>query len=302
MKPSWREGPRCGTLEAFLKQESALRLAKSVCAVAIVFTACNDQPPPQRRFVKERDTLVLYGDRLSLLPVKVVDAQGSQSREFKATIRQSAQSVLTTNGTWVSCRREGTAIVNLVADAVLDSIPVFCRDARTVRSFGWVDMDLHDPPRSLGTIAIMPSGDTEAVWPIRTRISDTNVVMVRNNEVFPRAVGHANLTIDYGGVPVATMFVIRETITSGTLTLNAGESRHWKLVPGRYDITVKVKKSIDLASLRMETEGANCARDSRDEDKIHCVFEESGTVSMTNTSTPPRARAASAVVTILKTP
>jgi hypothetical protein len=265
-----------------------------------VLTACDDQPPPQRRFVKQRDTLVLYGDRLSLLPVNVVDAQGMQSREFKATIRQSAQSVLTTNGTWVSCRREGTAIVDLVAEALLDSILVACRTARNLNSLDWVDMDLHDPPRSLGTIAIMASGDTEAVWPIRTRVSDTNVIMVRNNEVFPKAVGHATLTIDYGGVPVATMFVIRETITSGTLTLNAGESRRWELVPGRYDIAVKVKKVTDLTALRMETEGANCARDSRDEDTIHCVLEESGTVSMTNTSAPPRARAASAVLTILR--
>jgi len=146
----------------------------------------------------------------------------------------------------------------------------------------------------------MASGDTEAVWPIRTRISDTNVVTVRNNKVFPKTVGRANLTVDYGGVPVSTMFNIREAIASGMLTLNTGESRHWKLVPGRYDITVKVKKAMDLNALQMETEGANCARGFRDEDTIHCVVEEGGNVSMTNTSSPPRARAASAVVTILR--
>ena len=279
-----------------------LRLAISVCAVAILLTACDDQALSRRQFVIERDTLVMYGDNSTLLPVMLVDVQGNETPGFKATIRRSEQSVLTSNGAWVRCHHAGTAKVHLSANGLADSILVECRTAQHLYPIEFVQMDLHDPPRSLSTTAIMASGDTETVRPVRIRNSDTSVVLVRNNEVVPRAVGRASLAIDYGGVRASAWVDVRDRIASGALTLNPGESRHWELSPGRYEITVKVRTAIDLTALRMETDGANCARSRRDEDMIHCVVNERGSVSMTNTSAPPRARASRALVTILRTP
>jgi len=268
--------------------------------VAICLTTIGCDTPTLRLEI-ERDTLVLYGDRFTPLPVKVVDEQGVESHAWSATIKRSDVSTLTVGGMWVSCLKPGTAQVSLSAKTAVDSIVVDCRATRAFHPPPDIEMDVNDEPRDLSAAVTLASGQVVRVEPIGLTIGDSAVVSVAGNQVMPLAVGYTSLKINYGGVVATTTARVRETLASGTLELKAGESRKWALSAGRYDIVVTVNNPVDLTSLRMETDGAQCSRSSRNEDLIHCLVPERGNVTMSNTSAPPKARLSRAVVHILKT-
>ena len=93
----------------------------SALLVAACLTTIGCDTPPARRLEVERDTLVLYGDHFTPLPVKVVDEQGVESHAWSATIRCSDNSTLTLGGTWVTCLRPGTAQVRLSAKSAMEN-------------------------------------------------------------------------------------------------------------------------------------------------------------------------------------
>ena len=256
---------------------------------------------PALRLVVERDTLVLYGDHFTPLPVKVVDEQGVVSRVWSATIKRKDNSTLTVGGTWVTCLRPGTAQVRLSAKRAVDSIVIDCRAIRAFHPPPDIEMDVNDEPRELSAAATLATGEVVRLEPIDLTIGDSTVVSVADNQVTPLTVGYTSLKINFGGVVASTTARVRETLASGPLELKAGESRQWDLSAGRYDILVIVNNPLDLTSLRMETDGAQCSRSPRNEDLIHCVVHERGSATMVNTSTPPKARLSRAVVHILKT-
>ena len=267
-----------------------------VClAVVFLATAACDNSV---RLEIERDTLVLYGNRDTPLPVKAFDKSGARTH-VEPTVRRADG--VAVNGGWVSCLRPGITRVNLSAKGLAGSIVVECRSLRELHPQSDIDMDLRDEPRALTAAGILESGEVVSLEPRAVAIHDSTIVSVNGNRVTPVAVGYTNLKIDYGGVVASTRVSVRNTIASGPLELKAGESRQWDLTPGRYDIVVIVGSPMDLAALRMETDGAQCARDSFNEDLIHCVVYERGRVTMSNTTAAPKARTSRAIVNIRQT-
>jgi hypothetical protein len=265
-------------------------------------TACEGNAPSRPRLKLERDTLILYGPELTRMPVNVVDGSGNAMPVLEGKIRQSSDSILKHQGSWVSCRRVGMTPVIITVNGLSDSLMIECRAARELQPPSWLQMDLHDPAQSLAAIAVLASGDSQPVRPLYVTISDSQIVSVQHGKAFPLAVGRATLVVNYGGVQARIYVAVQETIARDALELSAGESRTWALSSGRYSITVKVSSPDDLSALRMETEGATCARASRDDDTIHCVVYDRGVVEMQNTKSSSAKRAPRAVVNIVKTP
>ena len=266
-----------------------------LAAWCLAISACNTNSV---RLEIERDTLVLYGNRLTPLPVKAFDRSGAQTYVVPTVRRADGVAI---NGGWVSCLRPGRTRVSLSAKGTVGSIVVECRSLRELHPQSDIDLELRDEPRALAAAGILESGEVVSLEPLAVAIHDSTIVSVNGNRVTPLAVGYTNLKIDYGGVVASTRISVRNTIVSGPLELKAGESRQWDLTPGRYDILVIVSSPLDLASLRMETDGAQCARNSSNEDLIHCVVYERGSVTMSNTSAAPKARTSRAIVNIRQT-
>src|SRR5262245_46170107 len=101
------------------------RQVPALLAVACLTTsACGT---PALRLEIERDTLVLYGDRPTLLPAKVVDENGRESHLYTPTIKRSDNRTLSVGGSWVTCLQPGTATVTLSAKGATGSVVVHCR-------------------------------------------------------------------------------------------------------------------------------------------------------------------------------
>ncbi len=267
---------------------------------AVTTTACDREAP--RLLTFDRDTLVLYGPVLTPVPVNVVDATGAVRSAWGRVTTTSAESILSLHDGRMSCRRPGFSEVTVVVGDASQRLMVECTAAKQVHALPDFVMDLRDPPRSLSTTALLHSGGIDSLRPVDVIVSDTHVVKVRNGEVIPYSVGRATVTINYGGVGANRYIEVRQRIFEDTLILNAGESRTWELSAGRYDVAVIVGDSRDLAALKIETEGANCARSRSDDDMIHCVVYDSASVVMRNTSARAKERTSRAAVSIVRLP
>lgn len=253
------------------------------------------------RLEVERDTLDLYGQEFTRVPVRLVNDTGGSSRARGVSITSAPRALLELRGSSVACRREGLAKVELQLEKLRTPLVVNCRFARRILTESHFELQPGAAPRALDAVAVFSSGDSAIVRPVSAVSNDSTVVAIRNGAVVPLAVGHAGVTIDYGGVRSRMSVDVRHTVADDTLELKVGELRSWPLTAGRYTITVKVKTPRDLGALNMETEGMNCSRSSRDEDTIHCVAVEGAEVRMRNTSKSPLARTARAFVGIVKT-
>ena len=252
------------------------------------------------RLEVERDTLDLYGQEFTRVPVRLVNETGS-TNALGVRFTSAPSAMIQVKGSALACRREGQAKVELELDQLRTPLIVNCRFARQLLTESHLELQPGGASRALGAVAVFSSGDSAVVRPVRAVSNDSTVVAIRNGAVVPLAVGHAGVTIDYGGVRSRISVDVRHTVADDTLALKVGELRSWPLTAGRYTITVKVKTPRDLGALDMETDGLNCSRSSRDEDTIHCVAVEGAEVRMRNTSKSPTARTARAFVGIVKT-
>ena len=273
-----------------------MRLITSVSAAVICF-ACTAKD--SARLKVEPDTLTLYGSDYSWVTVNVVN-DSRTSEAHGASLSPRDTSIVRTSGTSLACLREGTTIIDIAFEQLSTSFAATCQFASRLHVEQHLILESGGTAHSLEATAIFSTGQARVLQPRSARVNDTTVAVVRNGAVVPLAIGQASLRIDYGGLWSRMGIDVRRTISNDSVTLGTGERRDWTLEAGRYDITVRVKVPRDLSILNMETEGLRCARDSRDEDTIHCVADAPAEVSFRNRSSGSTARTASAFVRIIQ--
>src|SRR5688572_31780046 len=97
------------------------RMRQSPAWLAAAFLATTGCDNHSIRLEIERDTLVLYGNRDTPLPVKAFDKSGAQTDVEPSVRRADGVAV---NGGWVSCLRPGITRVSLSARSAVGSIVV----------------------------------------------------------------------------------------------------------------------------------------------------------------------------------
>lgn len=285
-----------------MRESGMRRLAVALCvAVLAVGAACERTGPT--RLELERDTLVLYGSQRTTLPVRRVDGTGARVSLKGLKVLPSTDSSLQVRGGALACRHAGFTDVRLVVGKLSDTLVVECRPAREVRSPFLIDMWLGDPPQSLETTAILTVGAVERIHPIRVSVSDSQVVLVRDDRIIPLAVGRSTLRANYGGVSKTIHVVVRELIARDTLVLTPGAFRTWWLAPGRYEITIAgVPTTADLRPLELAGEGIRCVPSGRSEDLMHCVVYERAALGVRFRATDTAGSVGRAAITIVKSP
>jgi hypothetical protein len=269
-------------------------------ALTVICLSCT--PEAAARLEVDRDTLVLYGQEFTRVPVRLVDDTGGSSRARGVRITSAPKALLAVRGSSLACRREGLSTVQLELEEHRTPLVVKCRFARHIRTATHLELQPGGDPRALGAVAVFSTGDSEVVRPVAAVSSDSSAVAIRNSAVVPLAIGDAALRIDFGGVHSRMSVEVRHILADDTLELKPGELRVWPLTAGRYTVTVRVKASRDLGALNMETEGLSCSRSSSDEDTIHCLAVQGAEVRMRNTSSGSSARTARAFVGIVHVP
>jgi hypothetical protein len=268
-----------------------------VFSAAVTCFACTARD--SARLEVKPDTLSLYGSDYSWVTVNIINS-GSISEAHGASLSARDTSMVRTSGTSLACLREGTTIIDIAVDELTTTFVATCRFAARLHVEPHLILESGGAPHDLAATAIFSTGEARVLQPLSARVNDTTVVVVRNGAAVPLAVGQAGLRIDYGGLWSRMGIDVRHTISNDTVTLGTGERRDWRLEAGRYDITVRMKSSRDLSILTMETEGLRCARDSGDEDTIHCVSDVPAEVTFRNTSGGGTARTAGAFVRIVQ--
>jgi hypothetical protein len=170
---------------------------------------------------------------------------------------------------------------------MVDSMVVWCRTARQLFVEPFLLIELPDSSQVLSASALIDSPRPERISPLQLVMSDSTVVAMRGDTIIPLSVGRTTMHIDFGGVRARMTIEVHHLVANGMVELRGGKSSRWELPAGRYQITVKVPSPTELALLSMDTEGAQCSRDRRDEDSIHCVVYDRASVSMRNSSSDP---------------
>ena len=219
---------------------------------------------PTLRLEVERDTLVLYGDHFTPLPVKAIDARGVASPAVKATITRADASALAVSGSWVSCLRPGGVRVSLSAKGVAGSIVVDCRAIRAFHPPPDIEMDVNDEPHELKAAVTLASGEVVRVEPVGLTIGDSTVVSIEGNHVTPLAVGYTSLKINYGGVVATTTARVRET------------TRQWTAgVEGRRVASVgPVRGALRYSRHRQQSAGPHVATDGNRRRSVFAQFPQ----------------------------
>jgi hypothetical protein len=269
-------------------------------AITVICLSCT--PETAARLEVDRDTLVMYGQEFTRVPVRLVDDKGGSSRARGVRITSAPRELLEVRGSSLACRSEGLSTVQLELKEHRTPLVVKCRFARHLLTAAHLELQPGGVPRALAGVAVFSTGDSEVVRPVAAVSSDSSAVAIRNNAVVPLTIGHAGLRIDFGGVHSRMSVEVRHILADDTLELKPGDLRSWPLTAGRYTVTVRVTASRDLGALTMETEGLNCSRSSSDEDTIHCMAVAGAEVTMRNTSSGSSERTARAVVGIVHVP
>lgn len=266
--------------------ELELRVLRTWLALAAVVQAagCRNEAPALLELA--RDSLVLYGQEQTQLPLRLVDANGEVRVPIEARVTEAGD-LLQIRGTWVACRKDGSTSLHIAVRRMVDTMIVWCRTARQVHVEPFLLIDLPDSSRVLSASVLVDSPRLERIGPLQLVMSDSTVVAMRGDTIIPLSVGRTTMHIDLGGVRARMTVEVHHLVANGLVELRGGKSSRWELPAGRYQITVKVPSPSELALLAMDTEGAQCSRDRRDEDSIHCVVYDRASVSMRNSSSDP---------------
>lgn len=264
-------------------------------------SACRDG---SRALVEvERDTLVLYGPTRTPLPIRITDRTGAGVGLHRATVLVERDDFVSERYGGLVCRRAGVTRVSVTFEDATVTFVAACRPARAFYGPRLLELEVGDPPRALGFTAVLASGAIDSIRPAEISVGDTQVVRVRNDRLVPVAAGRTNIYLNLGGAGTSLYAVVTETMASDTIALTPGESRTWRLPPGRYTLHVTgVPHAANFTGLEMVTEGARCVPGGMDEDTIHCMVYERGAVVMRNNSRRSDDRPTRAMVSIVRTP
>lgn len=284
---------------------SSTQLAWTLIAATALLGALSCQSPDAARIELASRDFVLYGHAPFVLPVRVIDRDGSVRPKRELEMRVVAGSVVRVlpERNAVGCNRAGAAHVELRAGTLREAVAVTCRP---ITSFRWprtVEMMVGDPPRPMVVRAVFASGAEEVMRPLSLTARNEDIARMRGDSVVAVAPGSTIIDVELGGMNVPMGVFVSALVASDTLSLRAGQFRNWVLDPGRYTMTVAaVQPRHERRWLDFFADGTRCAPSQRVDDTVTCVVYERGAVVVRNTGTDADGPARRAFVRIVRTP
>lgn len=250
-------------------------LAAAPLLVAVVL-ASRDGPPA--RFAGAREGGFVVNSRHPVrLPMMALDAAGHVLKRAGVRYRwvSGVPAIVSPDGV-VTCTTRGDATVRVSAGPVATEVPVLCRPVKAVIASEYeMSFVVGQPARALGISAVDSAGRLVSQVTGTLAMSDTTVaVLVQRPDgyrVAPRAPGTAFVDIHVGDqrtsvavevyAPASTIEGVLENQqrVAVAVRLAKGETREWRLSPGRYEIEM-VPDHAEGRVPGLVIFGANCAR------------------------------------------
>lgn len=224
------------------------------CVVALAL-ALRDGPPA--RFAGARDGGIVVNSRHPVrLPMTVLDAAGHVLKRVGVRYRWVAgvPATVSPDGV-VTCTTRGDARVRVSAGPLATDVPVRCRPVFAVAASEWeMSFVVGEAARPIGVSAIDSAGRLVSPITGTLAIEDTSIAsLIQGRDgyrVVPRAPGMTFIRIHVGDLgtsvvvevypPAPTLegIVQSQQRAAVAVRLASGETRQWRLSPGRYDIAM----------------------------------------------------------------
>ncbi len=273
--------------------------------VGALLSTLSCQRPDAARIELASRAFVLYGPQPFVLPVRVIDRDGSMrpKRELKMRVVAGSVVQVRAQNNAVICNRSGAAHVELRAGALRETVTVTCRPITGLRWPRTIEMTVGEPPRPVAVQAVFASGEEEVMRPLSLTTRNEDIARMRGDSVVAVSPGSTTLDAELGGLSVRLGVFVSAVIASDTLALRAGQFRNWVLDAGRYTMTVaSVKPQHERRWLDLFTEGTRCLRSLRVENTVTCVVYDRGAVVVRNAGSDAASPARRAFVRIVRTP
>ena len=280
----------------------------SFCLLVVVVVACSDRRAV--RIVAGRSDTVIVNSREAVpLDLRLVNASGDTRPAKHAHVTQASEGVveLAANGK-VKCNGAGDAELSATQDELSTSFTVLCRPIAAFRLPRVIRLTPDGPPVPLELGAVGTNGEAIEIVAGKLFVIDTQVAMVVDGQVYPRARGSTAIDVEAGDcvvtIPVEVVDASPDATTilphqyyAESLSVAAGELRSWHLPTGRYDISLVddngAPEYLTLASYEM-----NCAAIPRTDQHYSCVAKDRASVIVHHTRPAGRGREARAVLLI----
>lgn len=280
-----------------------MKRALMVVAIASGGLVGSCQRENASRLTVDRDTLVLYGPRVTPLPVRLSDRTGASVSAGRAEVTVEDSALLRVTARGVSCLGVGTTRVHIQYLSHEHELPTACRPARLFRGEPVLSLIVGDAPAPLAFVAIMDSGEEESVHPVAVTTDDSSVARIEGEAVRPVTHGRTTLRVELGGATTSVQVSVSERVGFDSVPFVPRAFGQWALAPGRYSVTVRRSdKRVGPLGFEVITDGAKCQRNVRDEDTVYCTVTDTGSVSLYSAAADSQGAAEQAWITIYRLP
>jgi hypothetical protein len=235
-----------------------------------------------------RDTLVVNGFDPVMIGAKLINRFGSSV--WRASLRYAEQpgsiAHVSKDGN-VTCKGIGDDVITISHGSLKRDLLVRCRP---ITMFGWngVRLNVGGPPGPLEIEATGPDRRPVTLLSGQATVLDTQYARLRDNMLYPIAVGYTRVKVDFSGGTSTTIGVsVTKAVIDTSLTMVAGEWHTWHLPPGYYHITLNAADSTAGPSLIVAAMNANCAKGRNGPQEYYCITKPTSALVVRNVK-PPR--------------
>jgi hypothetical protein len=258
------------------------RIVAIVAAIVIAAVVTVDLRMPSRIAVQS-DTLIVNGLHPVLLGAQLLNGHGRAI--WHPGLRYSAVTpavARTKSDGSLQCTGAGDGMLTISHGALQRQVFVRCRPIAQFGFFGGVSLEVGGPPKEFLVGAI--GYDRRPVTLLRGRASlrDFSVARLHGDSVYPVAIGHALIDLEFSGGTGTRLYVsVTRTAIDTTLNLAAGEIHTWHLPTGYYSLELHTPDG-QASPLVLGAIQANCALGRNGPQHYWCIMGDSSVLVVQN--------------------
>lgn len=246
--------------------------------------------------------IVLHSLRPTQLPVAVLDNEGRALKTPPLRYRLVAGDTLSlTSDGVVVCNRRTDSEITISLGTVTTRAALHCRPIRGFSLLPGATLALGGPPAVLPVAPIGLSGEIVEPFVASAAVEDTQIVVLVNGELHPRARGATSVRIATADCALSVPVQVREQVadpgelepfqvfSADSLALRPGEHSSWPVPAGRYEF--RLTNSSGQGALVLGALGTRCAAFPGGEQHYSCIVADSGRVVVRNRRSRGTARA-----------
>ena len=304
-----RAAGRLLTANSLLRRHQRLRaMSRLPCSVLVIaLVACADAGP-QRLIAGRSDTVIVNSRELVPVNLRLVDSAGVVRQAKGAVIRLVRGDVELSKDGQVKCNRSSDADISATLGNLSTSVTLLCRPIVSIRVPRVLRLAVGSPPARLDVGAVGVDGESIHMIVGTASIGDTEVATLVEGEVRAKARGVTAVEIEAGGCAIQVPIEVVESNPESddllphqqyaeSLSVSAGESRNWRVPPGRYEISLFDAKGAPKF-LRLASHEMNCTALPRAEQQYLCIARDRASVIVHHTEPAGRGRSSRAVLLV----